>query len=605
VSNETRHIRILPQTLINRIAAGEVLERPASAVKEIVENALDAGAHNISVKLEAGGKNLISISDDGSGMEKTDLELSVQRHATSKLPDEDLLNINSFGFRGEALASIGSVAKLTISSKIENSDAWKICVDGGDFGEAEPASIAFEHGTKVEVRDLFFATPARLKFMKAENTEKNQCVDVIKKIAMANPQVSFKLEIDGKPKLDLMSSNQLGRISEIIGKNFQENALEVKAEREGASLYGYCAVPTYNRGTGEEQYIYVNGRPIKDKVLLGAIKAAYKDFLGGGRFPVLVLFINIPSCDVDVNVHPAKSEVRFRDSRAVTGMLVSAIRAAINSAGHQASTTVADFALHAIQRNPAGSSSRNSYSQNSYSQNYYQPSSAAPPSTGFLPLKQPETEYDFQETGQAQQEVAPEEKFLEFPLGEAKAQLHNTYIIAEKEDGIIIVDQHAAHERLVYEGYKAQIDADKIARQPLLVPEIVALDEKRLEMILGMQEKFNRFGFEIEQFGVNEIKISQVPSLLLNVSLKQLFNDIADDLLEHGTDISLQEAFEHILETSACHNSIRAGRKLSRDEMNQLLRQMESTPHSGQCNHGRPTYVELKRADIEKLFGRR
>lgn len=599
-------IKMLPQNIINRIAAGEVLERPASAVKELVENALDAEARKIAIKLEAGGKNLISITDNGFGMDKETLQLAVQRHATSKLDSDDLLNINFFGFRGEALPAIGSVAKLKITSKTEGSDAWAIEVIGGDLQEPEPATMP-STGTKVEVRDLFFATPARLKFMKAETTEKNQCVDVVKKIAMANPNVAFSLEIDGKMKLDLKPTNQLIRISELISKDFANNSLEVQAERDEASIHGYAGVPTYNRGTSAEQYVYVNGRPVKDKVLFGAIKAAYKDFLGGGRFPVLALFITLPNEEVDVNVHPAKAEVRFKDQRAITGMLISALRAAINSAGHQASTTIADFALHAIGKNNPGSGS-------------YAPYQPSAPRSGYLPLQQSDSSY-IPQTAQSSHSAFIAESYdldpatsagceleqdpLEHPLGNARCQLHGTYVIAEKKDSIVIIDQHAAHERLVYEDYKSQIEAENIQTQPLLMPEILAFDEKRHELLMGMKDKFTRYGFVIEQFGTNEIQVSQIPALLAKFDITKLFANIADDLIEHGTDISLMEAFEDVLETSACHNSIRAGRKLSVDEMNELLRQMERTPHSGQCNHGRPTYVELKLEDVEKLFGRR
>lgn len=588
-------IKLLPQNLINQIAAGEVLERPASALKEVLENAIDAGAENIKVAIEAGGKNLISIEDDGCGMSRDELELAIQRHATSKLEDDDLLNINFFGFRGEALPAIGSVAKLKIISKKDGEDAWQVEVVGGNNSQPEPANF-WHNGTKVEIRDLFFATPARLKFMKTENTEKQRIVDMFKKIAMANPSVSLELKNDDKIKFNFPQEKLLERVNKVIGNEFEDNALEVNAERENMSLRGYVCVPTFNRGTSEEQYVFVNGRPVKDKVLLGAIKGAYADFLGGGRFPVLALFINVPSNEVDVNVHPAKSEVRFRDSRAVTGMLVSAIREAIGAAGHRASTTIADFAMNAIQKtNPQSSMSfSRSSSQPSYQSSYYSPQTA-----------QSNVAYESVAEESASYDTPQDQPQDDYPLGNAKAQLHATYIISETEDSIVIVDQHAAHERLVYEKYKRQLEEERIEKQPLLVPEVIKLDEKRFEAILSIKPELERYGFEIEKFGVDEIVVNQVPGLLGGYKIAQLISDIADDVIEHGEGLSLIESFEHILETAACHNSIRSGRRLSPQEMDEMLRQMEATPHSGQCNHGRPTYVELKLSDIEKLFGRR
>ena len=586
-------IRILPQNIINRIAAGEVLERPASALKELVENAIDASATKIEVELEAGGKNLLRITDNGSGMDVDGLQLAIQRHATSKIPDEDLFNINSFGFRGEALPAIGSVAKLKITSK--QTEAWSIEVLGGEVQNPQPASMA-QRGTVVEVRDIFYATPARLKFMKADNSEKAKCVDTLKSIAMANPQIEFSLKIDGKAKLHYAPQSVLERIASIIGADFMQNSLEVNFAREGVSVTGFCSVPTFNRGTSEDQYVFVNSRPVKDKLLNGAIKAAYKDFVGGGRFPVLALFVNVEVREVDVNVHPAKSEVRFRDQRNVSGALIHALRDAINAAGHRASTTVADFALSRIS-SPSFSSPSAS---NSYKQSYYSPQT----NMSYLPLQQSVQEF-VPQSPIPQFPIPQEEHPLDYPLGQARCQLHNTYVIAETQNSIVIVDQHAAHERLVYEQFKDQIEAENLKKQPLLVPEILRFDEKRLEILLAMTDKFARYGFDVQQFGANEIQVGQIPALLAGYEMQDLFNKIADDVIEHGEDLSLLEAFEHVLETAACHNSIRAGRRLSIPEMNQLLRQMENTPHSGQCNHGRPTYVELKLTDVEKLFGRR
>lgn len=595
-------IRLLPQNIINRIAAGEVLERPASAIKELVENSLDAGAKNIEVKIEAGGKNLICVCDDGIGMSRDEMLLAVQRHATSKLSDDDLLNIKFFGFRGEALPAIGSVAKLKITSKKAGQEAYKIEVNGGELSEPEPAQMP-STGTKIEVRDLFFATPARLKFLKTEESEKNQCLDVIRKIAMANPSVAFTAEVDGKRKINLAAANPIQRITDIISDDFQANSVGIEAERENIKLKGFAGIPTYNRRTSEDQYIFVNNRPVKDKLLQGAIKAAYADFLGGGRFPVLALFIEVPYFEVDVNVHPAKAEVRFRDARLISGLLISALRHALESARHKASTTVADFAMHAIGRSQAADGRRTSGA--AYQAAYYGTYNQAP-KTDYLPLRE-QTAAQFSpqvydDAALAETKPQPE---IDYPLGHAKAQLHSTYIVAETKDSIIIVDQHAAHERLVYENYKQQIEQNRLQKQPLLVPDILTMDEKRLNIILSLKPRLAQFGFEVERFGTNQISISQVPALLVKHSASNLLKDIADDVIEYGADLSLMEAFEHVLETAACHNSIRAGRRLSLSEMDEMLRQMEATPHSGQCNHGRPTYVELKLTDVEKLFGRK
>ncbi len=591
-------IRLLPQTIINRIAAGEVLERPASAVKELVENSLDAGAKNIEIKIEAGGKNLISIQDDGIGMSDDELKLAVQRHATSKLQDEDLLDIRFFGFRGEALPAIGSVAKLKITSRRAGAEPCKIEVIGGETSEIQPA-VMNARGTKIEVKDLFFATPARLKFLKTEDSEKNQCLDVIKKIAMANPQVAFRVEVDGKAKLNYTATDAINRITDIVNDDFAENSVPVNAEKEGIKVAGFAGIPTYNRRTTEDQFVFVNNRPVKDKLLQGAIRAAYADFLGGGRHPVLALFIEVPYLEVDVNVHPAKSEVRFRDSRLVSGLIISALRFAIESAGHKASTTIADFAMHAIGKNQRQEVTRPNPGS-AYQAAYYGSYSPAP-KTDFLPLKQEATAF----SPQAYDERPQITETIDYPLGHAKAQLHGTYIIAETADSVVIVDQHAAHERLVYENYKQQIEQNRLQKQPLLVPEIITIDEKRQNIILNLKERLAQFGFEVERFGAKQLAVSQIPALLAKHSASDLLRDIADDVIEYGADLSLLEAFEHVLETAACHNSIRAGRRLSIEEMNQMLRQMEATPHSGQCNHGRPTYVELKLTDIEKLFGRK
>ena len=601
-------IRRLPEHVVNRIAAGEVIERPASAVKELVENSLDAGATRVDVHIRDGGKSLISVVDDGIGMTPDELRLAVERHATSKLPQDDLDHIQTLGFRGEALPSIGSVGRLSITSRTADSDsAWRLDIEGGDIGELSPAPLS--KGTRIELRDLFYATPARLKFLRADRTESSQVADAISRLAMARPDVSFTL-IDGertKIKLEAAQGDlldaRLRRLSGVMGKEFAENALPIEAEREGLRLTGYAGLPTLNRGNAQMQFLFVNDRSVKDRLLFGAVRGAYADFLARDRHPLLALFLEIDAAYVDVNVHPAKAEVRFRDSGVVRGLIVGALRHALAEAGHRASTTVASAALGAIRPGENGGPSLpfgRTYPQTG---NYPDPGvserATAFQSPGFaaaqgLAPTAPPT---------AEMQLAAETE--NFPLGAARAQVHETYIVAQTDDGIVIVDQHAAHERLVYEKMKSALDAEGVRRQGLLIPEVVELGEDAVDRLIARTAEFAELGLVLEGFGPGAVIVRAVPSLLGQVDVAGLIRDLADELAELGDSFVLKERLEDVCGTMACHSSVRSGRRLNGEEMNALLRQMEATPHSGQCNHGRPTYVELKLADIERLFGRR
>jgi DNA mismatch repair protein MutL len=622
-------IRRLPAETVNRIAAGEVVERPASAVKELVENALDAGSSKVEVQCDQGGLSRILVADDGSGIPPEELPLAVERHATSKLKAQDdgtwdLLHISTLGFRGEALPSIGSVARLSISSRAKGaSDSFGVRVDGGLVHEVAPAPFPGLHGARVEVRDLFYATPARLKFMKSERAESLAITEELKRQAMAHEAVAFQLDLDGKKTLRLPAERagpegRLLRLAAVLGAEFRDNALLIDQAREGVKLTGYAGLPTYSRGNAAHQYLFVNGRPVRDRLLQGALRAAYADFLARDRHPTAALYLDLDPREVDVNVHPAKAEVRFRDPGLVRGLIVGALKHALAGAGHRASTTVSLAALGSFQPGSgAGAGGGGSPSYSAAPAYSYRP---APPRPLFMPgFNAPSARVDqgFAEPAQAfayepQADLGPAPDApaavidpVDYPLGAARAQLHETYVVAQTRDGIVIVDQHAAHERLVYERIKAEADAGGVARQALLVPEIVELDPGEAERVLGKAEELAEFGLVIEPFGGGAVLVRETPALLGETDIQGLVRDIADDLAENGQALALKERIAEVCATMACHGSVRAGRRLTAAEMNALLRQMEATPHSGQCNHGRPTYVELKLADIERLFGRR
>jgi len=598
-------IRLLPPDIVNRIAAGEVVERPASAVKELVENSIDAGARRIDVTLNDGGRALIQVVDDGSGMTAEELSLAVERHATSKLPDDDLAPIATLGFRGEALPSIGSVGRLAIASrKRDAASAWKLSVDAGAKGRVEPAALTA--GTRVELADLFYATPARLKFLKSTRSEFGHAEDAVQRLAMAHPEIAFSLS-DGErvvlryaatPGLvEDLAAARLERLAAIMGREFAENALPIAAEREGLRLTGFIGLPTLNKATSTQQFLFVNNRPVRDRLLQGAVRGAYQDFLARDRHPLVALFLDVPAEDVDVNVHPAKAEVRFRDPGLVRGLIVGAAKHALAAAGHRASTTVSDAAL--------GS---------------FRPATGSPVwptpwrgSAGHLPrgvaeavaqIYAPFEGFDRpQAAGQPPEQTAP--SALAYPLGAARAQVHDTYIVAQTTQGIVIVDQHAAHERLVYEKMKQALSDGGVKRQGLLIPEVVELDQAACERLVARAGELAELGLTLEAFGQGAVVVREVPALLGEVDVKGLVRDLADEIVEFGAALGLKERLEEVCGTLACHGSVRAGRRLNLAEMDALLRQMEATPHSGQCNHGRPTYVELQLADIERLFGRR
>ena len=612
---EEYRIRRLPNGLINKIAAGEVIERPASAVKELVENSIDAGATKIEIIMRNGGRTFISVTDNGCGMSKRDLVLAVERHATSKLPTDNLDSISTLGFRGEALPSIGAVSRLTIKTRSKDMDTgWSINVTGGDIEAVVPSSLKI--GTQVEIRDLFYATPARLKFLKTDRTETGRTIEVIRRIAMVNPNISFTLNDGTRTNIRFNGAQgnlpniQLSRIGEVLGRDFEENSLLIEAEREGFILTGYAGLPTLNRRTSSHQFLFVNGRPVQDKLLYGAVRAAYSDFLAYDRHPFVVLFLNAPGSTLDVNVHPAKSEVRFQEPGLVRGLIIGALKKALVEAGYQTSSTISNAALGILNKSiskisPTGvRSSGQSYKTREPSQNNYLPSSFANNeiANGHLDLNSApmaRTDSPSHQSSESLNEIAS------FPLGAAQAQLHKNYIVAQTNEGLVIVDQHAAHERLVYEKMKIDLKEGGIKRQVLLIPEVVDLEHVKIQRLLELKDDFARLGLILEKFGEGAILVREIPSILGDINVKNLVIDIADELEEFGSSTILEDKLGHICGTIACHSSVRSGRTLRVEEMNALLREMEATPHSGQCNHGRPTYVELKLSDIEKLFGRR
>ena len=593
-------IRRLSEGTVNRIAAGEVIERPASVVKELVENAIDAGAATVDVAIQAGGRTLIQVVDDGSGMTAEELKLAIERHATSKLQDDELVRIKTLGFRGEALPSIGSVSRLAIISRWQDADeAHEIRIEGGRQVAFRPAAHA--KGTTIEVRDLFYAVPARLKFLKSERAEAIETASVMRRLAMAHPEVAFTLTSDGRRNLDLPAGSQVARLAAVMGKDFMDNAVEVDHQREAVRLEGYAGLPTFSRGQASMQYIFVNGRPVRDKQLGGAVRGAYADFLMRGRHPAVALYLTCSPEEVDVNVHPAKAEVRFRDSQNVRGLIVSGLRAALTGAGHKASSTVARDTVDAFRRQGP---IRPSYGDRAAGYAMQAPTGRAEP--GFA---EPGTAFTgFETAGADIRHDAAEtagETFQDNPLGAARTQFHENYILAQTRDGIVIVDQHAAHERLVYERMKEAARRDGIATQPLLVPEVIDMDAASAERLAAAADDLAASGLVLEAFGPAAVVVREVPALIAGANIASLVKDLADDLAAIDQTTGIAERIDHVLATMACYGSVRSGRRLKPDEMNQLLRDMEQTPHSGQCNHGRPTYVELKLGDIERLFGRK
>ena len=592
-------VRQLPESVINRIAAGEVVERPASVVKELVENALDAGARRIEVVLAGGGRRLIRVSDDGSGMSEDDLALAVERHATSKLADDDLHAVSTLGFRGEALPSIGAVAKLSIATRLADSpNAVEIVVDGGKKQAVKPAALG--HGTRIEVQDLFYATPARLKFLKSDRAETAAAVEALRRLALARPDVTFVLAAEERPPVTYAAQKndaegRLARLADVIGADLRDNAVPVEGAREGASVAGIAGLPTFSRANSLAQYLFVNGRPVRDKVLLGAVRAAYADLLHGDRHPVVALFLILDPREVDVNVHPAKTEVRFRDAGLVRALLVRSLQEALGEGARKSATTgaarlVAFARRHGASRPPAN----------------WRGSAAPAFAPGF--------EEDLQEvfstltdpSADARANLAPASpELLDKPLGAARAQLHETYIVAQTRDGLVIVDQHAAHERLVYERLKAAMERDGAARQILLVPAVVELDPADAAALVERASDLAQMGLVIEAFGAGAVLVREAPALLGDADIAGLVRDLAQHMAEWEAALPLERRLLAVASSMSCHGSVRAGRRLKPEEMNALLREMEATDYAGQCNHGRPTYIELKLFDIEKLFGRR
>jgi DNA mismatch repair protein MutL len=608
IGAERPQIRQLDEATANRIAAGEVVERPASAVKELVENALDAGAGRIDIAIAQGGKALIRVTDDGSGIAAGDLPLALNRHATSKIDGSDLLAITTFGFRGEALPSLGAVGRLVIRSRAPGAEGAEIAVTAGQMTPVKPAAL--NRGTVVELRDLFFATPARLKFLRSDRAETQAVTDTVKRLAMAEPFVDFTLRDcndGGEGRVLLRAEAQTGdlfdalhgRLRRLIGADFAENALRIDAQREGLHLTGYAALPTYSRGAAVTQFLFVNGRPVRDKLLYGALKGAYHDLLSRDRHPAAALFIDCDPQLVDVNVHPAKTEVRFRDPGLARGLIVSGLRHALAGAGHRASTTVAGATLGAMRSEPAGQPPRvyqmDRPSPQARAQSYAFQAPVVDDAPGFAEAAAP--------AGRVEP-AAPEPAQEARPLGAARAQLHETYIVAQTADGVVIVDQHAAHERLVYEKLKRQMAENGVAAQALLIPEIVDLGADAVARLMAHAEELARLGLVLEPFGGGAVAVRETPALLGQCDAAGLVRDILDEIEDIGEQGSLRARLDAILSRVACHGSIRAGRWMRAEEMNALLREMEATPHSGQCNHGRPTYVELKLSDIERLFGR-
>jgi DNA mismatch repair protein MutL len=579
-------IRRLPEHLVNRIAAGEVVERPASALKELVENAVDAGASRIAVSLSGGGVNRIEVIDDGCGMDPADMALALERHATSKLPGEEIEAVSTLGFRGEALPSIASVSRLTVESRVRGADGWSRRIDNGRLEGEGPAALP--PGTRILVEGLFEKVPARRKFLRSERSEYAACLDVVKRLAMARPDIGFSLDHDGRRTLSVQpGEDRPARVAALTDRGLAESSVAIDYQRGNASLGGVAGLPTFNRGIADHQFLFVNGRPVKDRLLIGAVRAAYQDLLARDRHPVLALFVDLPGDEVDVNVHPAKTEVRFREPALVRGLIVGGLRHALDAAGHRSAQQPATFSG-------------------------WRPEPAAMRSPSF-PIPQPgqssvwEAREAYQAPPMARGETAFEAppEANRFPLGVARGQVAATYIVAEAEDGLVLVDQHAAHERLVLERMRKAMANGGVSRQALLLPEVVELDEPACDRLEARAPELMEMGLELERFGARAVLVRATPALLGNGDIRGLVTDLADELAAFDEALSLKEKLDHVAATMACHGSVRAGRLLSVAEMNALLREMEVTPHSGQCNHGRPTWVKLAHGDIEKLFGRK
>jgi DNA mismatch repair protein MutL len=600
-------IRQLSEAVVNRIAAGEVVERPASVVKELVENALDAGARRIDVVTDGGGRRLIRVTDDGEGMTKADLALAVERHATSKLADDDLVSIRTLGFRGEALPSIGAVARLAITTRHHGEPhAWMIGVDAGVKSDIKPAALG--EGTRVEVSDLFYATPARLKFLKRDRTEADAVREVVRRLAMSRPDVAFSLAGEDRAPLTLAAilpgaTGRLTRLGDVLGADFRRNAVEIAAEREGVRIEGFAVLPTLTRANALGQYLFVNGRPVRDKLLLGAVRGAYADYLPRDRHPLLALFVTLASGEVDVNVHPAKAEVRFRNGGLVRALIVGALKAALAREGMRAATTGGAATIAALRSRQSMAGDARHWPQPNDPRYAFAAGGFAEAAQAAFdvggPMADQRTDFDAALPGDGFPETAGH------LLGAARAQLHDTYIVAQTRDGLVIVDQHAAHERIVYERLKAAMAAKGVPRQILLIPDIVELDEGDAARLIAHAGELARYGVVIESFGPGAVALRETPALLGEIDGGGLLRDLADHISEWDETLPLERRLMAVASSMACHGSVRAGRRLKPEEMNALLREMETTPNSGQCNHGRPTYVELKLSDIERLFGRR
>ena len=610
-------IRQLSEAVVNRIAAGEVVERPASVVKELVENALDAGARRIDILADGGGRRLIRITDDGDGMTRADLALAVERHATSKLADDDLVAISTLGFRGEALPSIGAAARLAITTRhADEPHAWVIEVDAGAKSDVKPAALG--QGTRVDVRDLFYATPARLKFLKSDRTEAEAVRDVVRRLAISRPHVAFTLAGEERPPLHFAavlgdSAGRLVRLGDVLGAEFRANAAEIAAEREEVRIEGFAALPTLTRANSLGQYLFVNGRPVRDKLLLGAVRAAYADYLPRDRHPLLALFVVLPPSEVDINVHPAKAEVRFRNAGLVRALIVHALKTALVREATRAATTGGAATIAAFRGSPLPGRAAATWRDRATSGRDVGAAFAplhggfAAPTQSAFAVGAPAADLRNDSNGVVarSEEQSGDGTLLDHPLGAARAQVHDTYIVAQTQDGLVVVDQHAAHERIVYERLKEAIAKAGVPRQILLIPEIVELEEADVERLVSHADELSGYGLVIEAFGPGAVALRETPALLGEINGAGLIRDLAEHIDEWDEALPLERRLMQVASSMACHGSVRAGRRLKPEEMNALLREMERTPNSGQCNHGRPTYVELKLADIERLFGRR